>query len=558
MEKTWTQDKVVYQIYPKSFQDTTGNGTGDLQGIISHLDYLHFLGVDILWLTPVYPSPQVDNGYDVADYCAIDPRYGTMADFDQLVAEAHQRNLKVMMDMVFNHTSTQHPWFIQACDPQSPYHPYYIWRDSPPDIPPTNWQSKFGGPAWQWQPECGQHYLHLFSKEQADLNWEYPPVREALKDVCRFWAARGVDALRLDVVNLISKPEQFGDDPDGDGRRFYTDGPRAHEFLQEMNRDVFRPLNLITVGEMSSTSLQHCQQYASCDNTELSMVFNFHHLKIDYANGDKWTRMAPDFIALKKIFALWQSGMHQRANGALFWCNHDQPRVVSRLGNEGVYREISAKMLAMVLYGMQGTPYLYQGEEIGMTNAGFTDLRQYRDVESLNIARILRRQGHSQEDILAILGAKSRDNSRTPMQWDDTKHAGFTTGTPWLDCNVNHRQINVAEALRDPHSVLYCYRSLIRLRKQLTLLQYGDYHDLAPDRPDIWCYCRCWQGYLLLVVANLTDIPCDWQPPVFEQEGTYSLIISNTPETPRIPRPGQLSPYQAAWWLFTPGPSAGH
>ncbi|SQK74689.1 Trehalose-6-phosphate hydrolase [Tatumella ptyseos] len=325
MEKTWTQDKVVYQIYPKSFQDTTGKGTGDLQGIISHLDYLHFLGVDILWLTPVYPSPQVDNGYDVADYCAIDPRYGTLDDFDQLVAEAHQRNLKIMMDMVFNHTSTQHPWFIQACDPHSPYHPYYIWRDSPPDIPPTNWQSKFGGPAWQWQPECGQHYLHLFSKEQADLNWEHPPVREALKDVCRFWAARGVDALRLDVVNLISKPEQFRDDPDGDGRRFYTDGPRVHEFLQEMNRDVFRPLNLITVGEMSSTSLQHCQQYASCDNTELSMVFNFHHLKIDYADGDKWTRMAPDVIALKKIFALWQSGMHQRANGALFWCNHDQP-----------------------------------------------------------------------------------------------------------------------------------------------------------------------------------------------------------------------------------------
>lgn len=553
MEKPWTQDKVVYQIYPKSFQDTTGNGIGDIPGIISHLDYLQFLGVDILWLTPVYPSPQVDNGYDVAGYCAIDPGYGTMDDFERLVSEARLRGMSVMMDMVFNHTSTRHPWFIQACDPDSPFHPYYIWQDSPPDQPPTNWLSKFGGPAWQWQPECGQHYLHLFSREQADLNWEHPPVREALKEVCRFWAAKGVDALRLDVVNLISKPQQFIDDPDGDGRKYYTDGPRVHEFLREMNRDVFSPLNLITVGEMSSTTLEHCQQYASLDNSELSMAFNFHHLKVDYLNGEKWTLAKPDFVALKKLFADWQQGMHQRANGALFWGNHDQPRVVSRFGNDSPeYREISAKMLALVLYGMQGTPYLYQGEEIGMTNAGFTDIHQYRDVESLNMFDLLLSGGKSQQETLAILASKSRDNSRTPMQWDNSHHAGFTRGTPWISCVANSTEINVADALADPESIVYTYRELIRLRKRLPVLQFGNYQDLSPASPELWSYCRQWQGYQLLVVANLTDRIIDWQPPVTPDVGDYRLIVTNTDKTPASPEPCQLSPYQAAWWLFTP------
>ncbi len=553
MEKVWTQDKVVYQIYPKSFQDTTGKGTGDIPGIINRLDYLHFLGVDILWLTPVYPSPQVDNGYDVADYCAIDPVYGTLEDFERLVSEAHQRGMLIMMDMVFNHTSTQHAWFTQACDPQSPYHPYYIWRDSPPDQPPTNWQSKFGGTAWQWQPECGQHYLHLFSSEQADLNWEHPPVREALKDVCRFWAAKGVDALRLDVVNLISKPQHFIDDPDGDGRKYYTDGPRVHEFLREMNRDVFTPLRLITVGEMSSTTLEHCQQYASVDNTELSMAFNFHHLKVDYLNGEKWTLAKADFVALKKLFADWQQGLHLRANGALFWGNHDQPRVVSRFGNDSPqYREISAKMLAIVLYGMQGTPYLFQGEEIGMTNAGFTDIHQYRDVESLTMFDLLLSSGKSMPETLAILGVKSRDNSRTPMQWDSSEHAGFTSGTPWIGCVANSTKINVSQAIKDPHSILYTYRELIRLRKTLDILQFGDYQDLNPRSAVLWSYCRCWQDQQLLVVANLTRETIDWQPPVPPGAGSYQLIISNSDQTPASPEGGQLMPYQAAWWLFTP------
>ena len=552
MAKAWTQDKVVYQIYPKSFQDTTGNGQGDLAGIISRLDYLQFLGVDILWLTPVYPSPQVDNGYDVTDYCAIDPGYGTMEDFERLVREARQRDLSIMMDMVFNHTSTRHPWFVQACDPQSPYHPFYIWQDSPPEKPPTNWLSKFGGPAWQWQPQCGQHYLHFFGREQADLNWGHPPVREALKEVCRFWAGKGVDALRLDVVNLISKPACFTDDPDGDGRSFYTDGPRVHEFLREMNRDVFSPLQLVTVGEMSSTTLEHCQQYASVDNTELSMAFNFHHLKVDYRNGEKWTLAAADFVALKKIFSDWQQGMHQRANGALFWGNHDQPRVVSRFGNDTTFRQHSAKMLTMVLYGMQGTPYLYQGEEIGMTNAGFTQISQYRDVESLTMYHLLTRQGLSSRDTLDILAAKSRDNSRTPMLWDNSKNAGFSSGTPWLECAAPAAGMNVAAAIGDPDSVLHTYRQLIQLRKQLAVLQFGDYRDLCPANSRTWCYCRRWQDQLLLVAANLTDSAIRWLPPSLPQTGEYHPLINNYPDADPLRQGGYFKPYQAVWWLLTP------
>lgn len=292
MEQKWSQNKVVYQIYPKSFQDTTDNGIGDLVGIIQRLDYLQFLGVDIIWLTPIYPSPQVDNGYDISDYYNIDPLYGSMADFENLVQQAHLRNMLIMMDMVFNHTSTEHPWFIQACDPKSQWHPFYIWQEASAEGLPTNWVSKFGGSAWQWQERTGKYYLHLFSPQQADLNWDHPPVRQAIKDICQFWAAKGVDAFRLDVVNLISKPSEFLDDPSGDGRKFYTDGPKVHQYLQEISRDVFQPLGLITVGEMSSTSLQHCQQYAALDNRELTMVFNFHHLKVDYSEGNKWS-LAP-------------------------------------------------------------------------------------------------------------------------------------------------------------------------------------------------------------------------------------------------------------------------
>ena len=543
----WWQNGVIYQIYPKSFQDTTGSGTGDLRGVTYRLDYLKKLGVDAIWLTPFYVSPQVDNGYDVANYTAIDPAYGTLDDFDELVAEAKARGIRIVLDMVLNHSSTQHAWFRESLNKASPYREFYIWRDGEPGIPPNNWRSKFGGNAWQWHAESEQYYLHLFAPEQADLNWENPAVRAELKKVCEFWADRGVDGLRLDVVNLISKDQAFPSDPDGDGRRFYTDGPRAHEFLQEMSRDVFTPRELMTVGEMSSTSLENCQQYAALDGRELSMTFNFHHLKVDYPGGEKWTLAKPDYVALKALFSHWQQGMHNRAWNALFWCNHDQPRIVSRFGDEGEYRLPAAKMLAMVLHGMQGTPYVYQGEEIGMTNPHFTQITDYRDVESHNMFAERLAQGQDAQTLLAILASKSRDNSRTPMQWNGDAHGGFTTGTPWIALCDNYEAINVDLALNDPNSVFYTYQQLIALRKTTPILTWGDYQDLLPDHPALWCYRRQWKGQTLLVVANLSAELQHWQPDA--AHGEWTALISNYDEVASAPSEMTLRPFEAVWWL---------
>lgn len=542
----WWQNGVIYQIYPKSFQDSTGSGTGDLRGVIARLDYLQTLGVDAIWLTPFYISPQIDNGYDVANYTAIDPAYGTLEDFDELVAQAHQRGIRLILDMVFNHTSTQHAWFQEAQDPTSPYRNFYIWRDGEPDVPPNNWRSKFGGSAWRWHSQSGQYYLHLFAPEQADLNWENPAVRDALKEVCAFWADRGVDGLRLDVINLISKEQDFPDDHDGDGRRFYTDGPRAHEFLQEMSREVFQPRELMTVGEMSSTSLANCKRYGALDGSELSMTFNFHHLKVDYPNGEKWVLARPDYAALKALFRHWQQGMHNVAWNALFWCNHDQPRVASRFGDEGMLRVPAAKMLAMILHGMQGTPYIYQGEEIGMTNPHFSRITDYRDIESHNMFAEQRAAGREAEELLAILASKSRDNSRTPMQWSARKNAGFTTGDPWIGLCDNYREINVEKAISDPGSVFYTYQKLIRLRKTLPLLTWGDYQDLLPTHQYLWCYRRQWQSETLLVIANLSNTFQPWHPE--EMPGDWQVVISNYAEVSAKPGDMVLRPFEAVWW----------
>ncbi|EGJ6695066.1 alpha,alpha-phosphotrehalase [Salmonella enterica] len=543
----WWQNGVIYQIYPKSFQDTTGSGTGDLRGVTQRLDYLQRLGVDAIWLTPFYISPQVDNGYDVANYTAIDPTYGTLDDFDELVAQAKARGIRIILDMVFNHTSTQHTWFREALNKESPYRQFYIWRDGTPDVCPNNWQSKFGGSAWRWHSQSEQYYLHLFAPEQADLNWENPAVRAELKKVCEFWADRGVDGLRLDVVNLIAKDQDFPDDPTGDGRRFYTDGPRAHTFLREMNRDVFTPRNLMTVGEMSSTTLENCQQYAALSGDELSMTFNFHHLKVDYPNGEKWTLAKPDYVALKALFRHWQQGMHNVAWNALFWCNHDQPRIVSRFGDEGEYRVPAAKMLAMALHGMQGTPYIYQGEEIGMTNPHFTRITDYRDVESHNMFAALRAAGRDPDELLATLASKSRDNSRTPMQWDNGKNAGFTQGEPWINLCDNYAEVNVAAALRDENSVFYTYQKLIALRKTQPVLIWGDYQDLLPDSPSVWCYRRQWQGQALLVVANLSDQCQEWHPSHIK--GQWQALLHNYGEVASQPAAMTLRPFEAIWWL---------
>lgn len=496
--------KVVYQIYPKSFMDSNGDGLGDLKGIIEKLDYLKELGPDYLWLTPVFVSPQNDNGYDVADYCSIDPRFGTMEDMEELIREADKRGMGLMLDMVFNHTSTDHEWFQKALTGDEKYQNYYIFREGTPDQVPTNWQSKFGGSAWEYVPSLEKWYLHLFDVSQADLNWDNPEVRDELKKVILYWKEKGVKGFRFDVVNLISKPDTFENDYEGDGRRFYTDGPHVHEYLKELTRDTGID-DMITVGEMSSTTLENCIRYSAPEEKELSMCFNFHHLKVDYKNGDKWALMEPDRMALKKLFEKWQTGM-QEGHGwnALFWCNHDQPRTVSRFGDEEKYWKESAKMLAAAIHLMRGTPYIYQGEELGMTNAHYTSISQYRDVESLNYYKILLKQGKTEKEALEILAARSRDNGRTPVQWSDGKNAGFTEGTPWLEVTANYKDINAEKQIKDKDSIYSFYKNLVALRKDKDVISKGTIEFFEKENEDVLAYRRTCGEEELIVMNNLT------------------------------------------------------
>ena len=501
-------NKVIYQIYPKSFKDSNGDGIGDIPGVIEKLDYLQDLGVDYLWLTPFFVSPQRDNGYDVADYRNIDPMFGTMEDLDNLIAEGEKRNIGLMFDMVFNHTSTSHEWFRRALAGEKKYQDYYIFKEGAPDQPPTNWQSKFGGSAWEYVSSLGKWYLHLFDVTQADLNWKNPEVREELKEVIRFWKAKGVKGFRFDVVNLISKPEIWEDDFEGDGRKFYTDGPYVHEYLKELVRDTGIE-DYVTVGEMSSTTLEHCIRYSGAEEKELSMCFNFHHLKVDYRGGDKWKweLMEPDYMELKVIFEKWQMGM-QRGNAwnALFWCNHDQPRIVSRFGNEGEYWKESAKMLAGMIHLMRGTPYIYQGEEIGMTNPHYTSIEQYADVESRNYYEILLNEGKTKEEALEILAARSRDNSRTPMQWTDERYCGFSDTKPWIPVSDNFEKINVKKQKQDRDSILEFYKKLIMLRKEKEVIARGNIEFMEVENAGVLAYTRCLDKQKLLVCCNFRDV----------------------------------------------------
>lgn len=499
-------NKVIYQIYPKSFKDSNGDGIGDLRGVAEKLDYLKDLGVDYLWLTPFFVSPQRDNGYDVADYRNIDPMFGTMEDLDNLIAEGEKRNIGLMFDMVFNHTSTSHEWFRRALAGEKKYQDYYIFKEGAPDQPPTNWQSKFGGSAWEYVSSLGKWYLHLFDVTQADLNWKNPEVREELKEVIRFGKAKGVKGFRFDVVNLISKPEIWEDDFEGDGRKFYTDGPYVHEYLKELVRDTGIE-DYVTVGEMSSTTLEHCIRYSGAEEKELSMCFNFHHLKVDYKDGNKWELMEPDYMELKVIFEKWQMGM-QRGNAwnALFWCNHDQPRIVSRFGNEGEYWKESAKMLAGMIHLMRGTPYIYQGEEIGMTNPHYTSIEQYADVESRNYYEILLNEGKTKEEALEILAARSRDNSRTPMQWTDERYCGFSDTKPWIPVSDNFEKINVKKQKQDRDSILEFYKKLIMLRKEKEVIARGNIEFMEVENAGVLAYTRCLDKQKLLVCCNFRDV----------------------------------------------------
>ncbi|KSU83282.1 trehalose-6-phosphate hydrolase [Fictibacillus enclensis] len=547
MEQPWWKKSVVYQIYPKSFKDTTGSGTGDLNGIIEKLDYLKVLGIDVIWLTPIYESPQKDNGYDISDYYKIHEEYGSMEDFERLLSEAHQRDINIIMDIVVNHTSTEHAWFKQArSSKDNEFRDFYIWKDKP-----NNWKSKFGGSAWKYDEVTNQHYLHLFDVTQADLNWENEKVREKVYEMMNFWFDKGVDGFRLDVINLISKNQDFPDDDGtvkpGDGRRFYTDGPRAHEFLKEMNREIFSKHESLTVGEMSSTSIDHCIQYSNPESKELSMTFNFHHLKVDYPDGEKWTVADFDFVALKRILSEWQIRMHEGGGwNALFWCNHDQPRIVSRYGNNREYREQSAKMLATVIHCMQGTPYIYQGEELGMTNPGFERINKYRDVESLNIYKELTHAGMNEEEVLAILNQKSRDNSRTPVQWDSTENAGFTTGTPWIDVAQNYKDINAEKAIQDKNSVFSHYQKLISMRKTMNIFTDGDYQWIDEEHPAIFAYTRNAENESLMVVNNFYGTDAEWILPEEIEFAPHkaTVLLSNYEDSPTLAKT-VLRPYES-------------
>lgn len=498
------KDKVVYQIYPKSFRDADGDGIGDLRGIIEKLDYLSWLGIDYLWMTPFFVSPQRDNGYDIADYCSIDPRFGRMEDLEELIFQGEKRGIGIMLDMVFNHTSTEHKWFQKALAGEKKYQDYYIFRDGTPDTPPCNWVSKFGGSAWEYVPSLGKWYLHLFDKTQADLNLRNPEVREELKKVIGFWKEKGVKGFRFDVVNLISKPEEFKDDHQGDGRRFYTDGSHVHEYLKELVRDTGIG-DMVTVGEMSSTTLENGIRYTDPEEKELSMCFSFHHLKADYKNGEKWEIQPTDYEKLTDILKTWQLGMEKnRGWNAVFWCNHDQPRIVSRLGDETTYWKESAKMLAAMVHMMRGTPYIYQGEELGMTNAHFTDISQYRDVESINYYGIMTGHGKTKEEALHILNERSRDNGRTPMQWNGEKNAGFSQGQPWISLPAHRENINVEAEIRDETSVLWYYRKLIEIRKKENAVSLGKIEFLDEKDALIFAYRRVWEEDEIVVYSNLS------------------------------------------------------
>ena len=542
----------VYQIYPKSFNDSNGDGIGDLNGVIEKLDYLSELGIDYIWLTPFFVSPQIDNGYDIEDYYNIDPIFGTIDDFDNLVLECKKRNIEIMLDMVFNHTSTKHKWFKNALNGDQKYKDFYIFKKGINGKEPTNWQSKFGGSAWEYVEKFNEYYLHLFDRTQGDLNWENEEVRNEIYKIVTFWINKGVKGFRLDVVNLISKPEKFENDQIGDGRRFYTDGPKIHKYLKELNKNTFGKYeDIVTVGEMSSTSIESCIKYTNPKEKELSMVFNFHHLKVDYDKGDKWTLMDFDFKKLKSLFKSWQEEM-EKGNGwnALFWCNHDQPRIVSRFGNTDKYHKESAKMLATTMYMMRGTPYVYQGEEIGMTNPDFDSIEQYRDVESKNYFKILQKSGIDDSKIYRILNSKSRDNSRTPMQWDDSKNAGFSGADPWIPVGKSYKSINVETALKDKNSIFYHYKKLIKLRKEYDVIPYGSFKIILENHDKVLAYTRKLENTELVILNNFysenTEVILD-ESVTFDNS---KILLSNYSDSINLQKKIILRPYESVVYIL--------
>lgn len=516
----WWKRAVIYQIYPRSFQDANGDGIGDLWGIIRRLDYLENLGIDAIWLSPVCRSPQDDNGYDISDYQDIDPMFGTLGDMEELIKEAGKRKIRIILDLVLNHSSDEHIWFTEAKKSrENPYHDYYVWRDGKEGTPPNDMKAAFGGSAWQWVPEVEQYYFHQFSVKQPDLNWENPKLRNEIYSMILWWMKKGVGGFRLDVIDQIAK------EPD---LKITNNGPRLHEFIRELSRETFQKGDLVTVGEAWGATPQIGRQFSNSDGSELSMVFQFEHILLDQQQGEgktKWDLAPLNLIQLKKVLGKWQKELGQRGWNSLFWNNHDLPRIVSRWGNDGRYRIESAKMLATVLHGMQGTPYIYQGEELGMTNARYR-IEEYRDIELLNFYKERIEQGYPEEEVMRSVYARGRDNARTPMQWDDSANAGFTEGTPWMKVNPNYTEINAQASLDDENSVFYYYKKLIALRKKYDIFTSGVYDPLMEDSPDLYSYTRTNGNEKLLVVANFYDREIPYiMPEEYQSQG--EILIHN-------------------------------
>lgn len=550
MEKRWWKESVVYQIYPRSFKDSNGDGIGDLNGITEKLDYLKELGIDVIWLSPVYQSPNDDNGYDISDYQAIMSEFGTMEDFDRMLRRAHDLGIRIVMDLVVNHTSDEHPWFVESRKSvDNPYRDYYIWRPARDGKKPNNWGSCFSGPAWQYDEATNMYYLHLFSVKQPDLNWDNPKVRDEVFSMMNWWLDKGVDGFRMDVISLISKKPDLPDGKPGiNGYASFNEpanGPHVHEYLQEMRRRVLDGRDTITVGECSGVTLEEAKKYARSDEKELNMVFQFEHMDVDADGSNKWSDKKMDLRDMKQVLTKWQKGLEEIAWNSLFWENHDQPRSVSRFGNDGEYREMSAKMLATCLHMMQGTPYVYQGQELGMTNVPFGDISDFRDLDSINAYHELTAQGvFTEEEMLRFLRYKSRDNARTPFQWNDQENAGFTSGTPWIMVNPNYREINAQEQMAREDSVFHYYQKLIRLRKENAIIVYGTYDLLLPDDPELYVYTRTLEEEKLLVICNFYGntreyaLPEDWQPDAME------CLIGNYKEV-KTGRTMTIRPYEA-------------
>lgn len=556
MKKAWWKEAVVYQIYPRSFMDSNGDGIGDLNGITEKLDYLKELGIDVIWLSPVYQSPNDDNGYDISDYQAIMTEFGTMEDYDRMLARAHELGIKIMMDLVVNHTSDEHAWFVESRKSvDNPYRDFYIWRKGKEDKKePNNWGSCFSGSAWKYDEQTDMYFLHLFSKKQPDLNWDNPKVRDHVFDMMNWWCEKGIDGFRMDVISLISKPEGL---PDGiPGENGYADsgcanGPHVHEYLQEMNRKVLSKYDLITVGEAAGVTLEEAKKYANADGSELNMVFQFEHVsgseheKTHYGKWDGHKMPLPEW---KANLSKWQTGLSHEAWNSLYLSNHDQPRSVSRYGNDSEeYRERSAKLLATCLHMMQGTPYVYQGEELGMCNAYFDKLEDYRDIESINAYHELTEQcGVSHEEMMGYLKRISRDNARTPMQWDDSKNAGFTTGTPWLKVNSNYPEVNAKAQVNDPDSVFSYYKKLIRLRHENEIIVYGDYELLEAESEETFIYKRTYENEHLMVLCNFTDHEVSVTDAVMEQipDGAEKLITNYADDMGQTLRPYEAKVYR--------------